>query len=77
MNPIKKKRTGNKKKYDNIGNEVVITSEGKSVLSLAMERQLLDVQRYLIVEKKMNIFEYTNLRVALRNLSSCLHQLPE
>mmetsp|Transcript_16837 Transcript_16837/g.21295 ORF Transcript_16837/g.21295 Transcript_16837/m.21295 type:complete len:446 (+) Transcript_16837:3-1340(+) len=64
-------------KHNEIGNEPILTSKGSSVLSLAMETHLLDFQKYLIVDKKVNIFEYTNLRVALRNLAFSLHHLPE
>ena len=42
-----------------------------------METQKLDFQRYLIVERNVNIFQYTNLRVALRNLEMCLQMLPQ
>lgn len=64
-------------KQSRIGQEAILSSRGKSVLSLAFETQYLDIQRYLIVEKKMNIYHYTNLRVALNNLAACLHKLPE
>lgn len=60
-----------------IGNEAIVTSKGRSVLNLAMETQKLDFQRYLIVERNVNIFQYTNLRVALRNLEMCLQMLPQ
>ncbi len=70
-------KTHGDNKNNEIGNEPILTSKGSSVLALAMETHLLDIQRYLIVDKKINIFEYTNLRVALKNLAFSLHHLPE
>lgn len=64
-------------KQSKIGKEAIVTSKGLSVLGLAMESHQLDIQRYLIVERKMNFFHYTNLRLALKNLAICLEKLPK
>ena len=65
------------KKRNRIGKEAIVTSKGHSVLTLAMDTESLSIQRYLIVEKKVNIFDYSNPRKALQNLANCLLQLPE
>ena len=67
----------NDKRQNRVGKEAIVTSKGHSVLTLAIDTESLNIQRYLIVDKKVNIFHYRNIRKALQNLANCLHNMPE
>jgi hypothetical protein len=64
-------------KENKIDTEAILTSRNRSVLSIAMENQSLTIQIYLVLEKKMNIFNYSNLRVTQQNYRNCLEALLE
>lgn len=55
----------------------VLTTEKKSVLSLAMENQELSILYYLIIELGINIMQYDNLTVSLKTIQLLLRHLPD
>lgn len=59
-----------------IGNEEIVTARGKSVLDLAMEATELEILRYLVVQKNLNIYQCKNLRVVLKTLNAALKHIP-
>jgi hypothetical protein len=55
----------------------VLSSQGKSVLELAMEAQELGILYYLIFERGVSVTHCRNLQVALRAFEAALRHLPE
>eukprot|EP00549_Striatella_unipunctata_P005516 CAMPEP_0118684608 /NCGR_PEP_ID=MMETSP0800-20121206/6751_1 /TAXON_ID=210618 ORGANISM="Striatella unipunctata, Strain CCMP2910" /NCGR_SAMPLE_ID=MMETSP0800 /ASSEMBLY_ACC=CAM_ASM_000638 /LENGTH=258 /DNA_ID=CAMNT_0006581359 /DNA_START=13 /DNA_END=786 /DNA_ORIENTATION=- len=52
------------------------SSEGRSLVSIAMELQELDILRYLVLEKNMSVMHEKNLRVALRAVDALIRETP-
>lgn len=72
--PIKLVRTGSKKRG---GSDVpILTSKGRSILSIAIDRVKVDIIRYLVIECGVSIYETTDLKSALRALEAALVALP-
>lgn len=55
----------------------VLTSQGKTVLELAMEAQELGILYYLVIERGVSVLQCRNLHVALRAFETALRHLPE
>jgi len=73
--PIRVIHTGSKKKK--LGHDVpIITSKGRSVLSIAVEAGHVDILRYLVIEKRVSVHEIRNLKTALRALETVLNAFP-
>lgn len=73
--PIRKIRTGNNRK--NRGTDVpVMTSKGRTVLSIAMDGLRVDILRYLVVDRNVSIFQVKDLETSLRALEAVLLNLP-
>lgn len=74
--PIKLIRTGAGKKTKRGIDALILTSKGRSVLTIALERLKVDVMRYLVVECGVSIYESTDLKASLRALEAALTSLP-
>jgi hypothetical protein len=55
----------------------VMTSKGRSALSIAMNAVDVDMMHYLVVERNVPIYETTDLTVSLRALQAVLLALPQ
>mmetsp|Transcript_2498 Transcript_2498/g.4673 ORF Transcript_2498/g.4673 Transcript_2498/m.4673 type:complete len:416 (+) Transcript_2498:112-1359(+) len=55
----------------------VLSSQGKTVLDLAMEAQELGILYYLIFERGISVMQCRNLPVALRAFEAALRHLPD
>jgi len=55
---------------------LIMTSKGRNVLSLALERLKVDVMQFLVVECGVSIYEHTDLKTSLRALEAALVSLP-
>lgn len=75
MCPIRIITTGNKG-AGKLANSPLLTSKGRSVLSIAMENKHVDVIRYLVVEKNMSLSEIEDLPTALNILDTVLRSPP-
>ena len=60
----------------NPGGDPILTSKGRSVLSIALGIAKVDVLRYLVIECDVSVYESTNLKDALRALEAVLAALP-
>lgn len=74
--PIKLIRTGFGRKSKRGTDSLILTSKGRSVLSIALERLKVDVLRYLVVDCGVSVHESTDLKSALRALEAALITLP-
>jgi len=70
--PVRIIHQGNKKNPGKVIENPLLTSKGRSVMSIAMEDNQINILRYLVVEKKMSIFETKDLNLALGTLDSVL-----
>ena len=77
--PIKVIRTGSGKKPKRGGSAdlPILTSKGRSVLSIAMAGLHVDILRYLVIECGVSIYESRDLKGSLRALEAVLLALPE
>lgn len=82
--PITIHRSGGKKNKEatrgnaanSTNNSSVLTSKGRSVLSIALENLKVDMMRYLVVERCVSIYECKDLRSSLSALAVALTTLP-
>lgn len=75
--PIKLIRTGASAKKTRGSSDVpILTSKGRSILSIAIERVKVDIMRYLVIECGVSIYESTDLKNSLRALEAALIALP-
>ena len=69
--PLKRIRTGNRNKTQH-SDELITTSKGRSVLEIAMVSQNVDILRYLVNEKSIEVSGVKDLSVALKALEAVL-----
>jgi len=74
--PIKLIRTGSGKKSRSGADVPILTSKGRSLLSIAIDRVKVDIMRYLVIECGVSIYESTELKSSLRALEAALIALP-
>jgi hypothetical protein len=76
---IKVVRTGSGKKPKRGGSadQPILTSKGRSVLSIAVGGLHVDILRYLVVDCAVSIYESRDLKSSLRVLEAVLLALPE
>ena len=70
--PIRIFRAGNKRNPGKTIEDPILTSKGRSVVSIAMEDNKIEILRYLVVEKKMSIYETKDINLALGMLDCVL-----
>ena len=77
--PIKVVRTasGNKAKRGGSADQPILTSKGRSVLSIALTSLHVDIIRYLVVDCGVSIYELKDLKGSLRALEAVLLALPD
>lgn len=69
--PLKRIRTGNRQKIEH-SDEMITTSKGRTVLDIAMASQNVDIIRYLVNDKGIDIHGIKDLNVALAALEAVL-----
>mmetsp|Transcript_10832 Transcript_10832/g.20260 ORF Transcript_10832/g.20260 Transcript_10832/m.20260 type:complete len:698 (-) Transcript_10832:1128-3221(-) len=69
--PLKRIRTGNRHKTQQT-DEMITTSKGRTVLDLAMASKNVDIIRYLVNDKKIDIYGIKDLNIALNALDAVL-----
>eukprot|EP00934_Nitzschia_sp_Nitz4_P008461 Nitzschia sp. Nitz4//scaffold8_size234185//114671//116380//NITZ4_001264-RA/size234185-exonerate_protein2genome-gene-0.38-mRNA-1//1//CDS//3329559827//8451//frame0 len=76
--PMKVIRTGSSKKPKRGGSadQLILTSKGRSVLTIAMTSLHVQIMRYLVVEHGISIYEGKDLNASLRALEAVLLALP-
>ena len=76
--PIKLIRTGSGKraKRGMTGDVPILTSKGRSVMTIAMASLQIDILRYLVIERDVSVYESKDLRTSLRALEAALQALP-
>jgi len=77
--PIKLIRTGSGKrtKRGMSGSDVpILTSKGRSVLTIAMSGLKIEILRYLVIERDVSVYEAKDLKSSLRALEATLQALP-
>lgn len=74
--PIKLVRTGLGRKSRRGEDALILTSKGRSVLSIALERLKVDVLRYVVVDCGVSLQGSTDLKIVLRALEATLTSLP-
>lgn len=77
--PIKLIRTGSGKraKRGMTGTDVpILTSKGRSVMTIAMSGLKIDILRYLVIERDVSVYEAKDLKSSLRALEAALQALP-
>jgi hypothetical protein len=74
--PIKHIRTESGKKYREGNKFPIVTSQGRSILSISVERVKVDIMRYLVIECGVSVYECTDLNHTLRALEAALMGLP-
>lgn len=77
--PIKLIRTGSGKRMKRgmAGNDVpILTSKGRSVLTIAMGGLKIDILRYLVIDCDVSVYEAKDLKSSLRALEAALQALP-
>lgn len=76
--PIKVIRTGSSKKTKRGGSadQLILTSKGRSVLTIAMTSLNVEILRYLVVDNSVSIYESKDLKSSLRALEAVLLALP-
>ena len=55
---------------------MLVTSNGRSVIDIAMDNHDVDILRYLVVERSASIFGYRNMHNALQTLDLVIRTLP-
>ncbi len=73
--PIKRIRTGNRNKQ-NLEDELITTSKGRSILEIAMAGKHVDILNYLVNDKKISFDGIRSLDVALGALEAVLFAFP-
>lgn len=73
--PVKKvaSGTGKQKRGEDIP---IVTSKGRSVLSIAMKNLNVEIIRYLVIDKNVSVYEIKDLTLCLRVLESALVSIP-
>lgn len=61
---------------DSMNTSSILTSKGRSVLTIAMENLKVDTMRYLVVERSISIYECKELKSSLSALEAALSTLP-
>jgi hypothetical protein len=75
--PIKVVRTGAAKpKRGGSSEQLILTSNNRSVLTIAMEGLHVDIMRYLVVDNNVSIYGTKDLKSSLRALEAVLLALP-
>lgn len=76
--PIKLIRTGSGKraKRGMTGDVPILTSKGRSVMTIAMASLQIDILRYLVIERDVSVYESKDLKTSLRALEAALQALP-
>lgn len=77
--PIKLIRTGSGKraKRGMTGTDVpILTSKGRSVMTIAMDGLKIDILRYLVIERDVSVYEAKDLKSSLRALEAALQAMP-
>jgi hypothetical protein len=69
--PLKRIRTSNRNKSQHT-DELITTSKGKSVLEIAMSKQNVDILRYLVNDKDIDVKGIRDLNIALAALQTVL-----
>ncbi len=73
--PVKKIASGNGKQKR--GEDIpILTSKGRSVLSIAMNNLNVEIVRYLVIDKNVSLYEIKDLSLCLRVLESALVSIP-
>jgi hypothetical protein len=73
---VRKSNTKNKKKRDSPKDIPILTSKGRSVLSIAMSGLNVDILRYLVVDKEVSVYDMKDLKTSLHALEAVLLALP-
>lgn len=75
--PIKLIRTGSGKraKRGMTGDVPILTSKGRSVMTIAMGSLNIDILRYLVIERDVSVYEARDLKTSLRALEAALQAL--
>jgi FYVE zinc finger/Zinc finger, C3HC4 type (RING finger) len=77
FSPIKCHRVGSSKKgTQRSSDSPILTSKGRSILTIAIENLKVDMLRYLVVECGVSIFECKDLKSSLSALEAALTILP-
>jgi len=74
--PITTVPSGAKKPRRGAPENLISTSNGRNVLSIAVERLKVDMMQYLVVDRGVSIYESKNLESSLRALEATLTALP-
>lgn len=78
--PIKLIRTGSGKKAkrgtSGSTDVPILTSKGRSVMTIAMSGLQIDILRYLVIERDVSVYEAKDLKSSLRALEAALQALP-
>jgi len=75
--PIKVVRSGSAKpKRGGSADELILTSNNRSVLTIAMEGLHVDIMRYLVVDHNVSIYGSKDLKTSQRALEAVLLALP-
>jgi hypothetical protein len=74
--PTKLVRTDCSKKSQHGTDIPIVTSKGRSMLGIAIDRVKVDIMRYLVVECGVSIYECIDLKNSLRALEATLTHLP-
>ena len=69
--PLKRIRTSNRNKSQHT-DELITTSKGRSVLEIAMANQNVDILRYLVNDKDVDVAGIRDLGIALKALEAVL-----
>ena len=59
-----------------LNQHLLVTSNGRSVIDIAMDNHDIDILRYLVVERSAAVFGYRNMHTALRTLDMVIRRLP-
>jgi hypothetical protein len=73
---VRKSNTKLKKKRDSPKDTPILTSKGRSVLSIAMSGLNVDILRYLVVDKEVSVYDMKDLKTSLHALEAVLLALP-
>lgn len=74
--PIKLVKKGNGKGRKASDDTAIVTSKGRSVLNIALSGLKVDIIRYLVVDKAVDLYETKDLQLSLRALEAVLLAFP-
>lgn len=76
--PLRSVRVGGRRRDSGDSYTPILTSRGRSVLGIALEKGNLEIIRYLVVEKSMALADVKNLslEIAITTLEAALHLIP-